>query len=140
MELQQFGPKQTDTGRFQSQQVMHKCCILIVELHEDPFSEEDCNLDTDYDSKQINNQTGNCKICGKFFKSQLQRHIKTVHEKKKPLKCFVESCETIDETRTCYICSKFFKLRADLKRHIFSCTDKICLLRSALNLKNLLQM
>jgi hypothetical protein len=58
------------------------------ELYEEILSKDDNNLHTK------NLQTGICKICGKFLKSKLQRHIETVHEKKKPLKCLVESCES----------------------------------------------
>ena len=52
-----------------------------------------------------------CHICSKVFtrKSDVNRHVLSIHEGKKPLKQY-----------PCHICSKVFQKKSDFKRHVLS--------------------
>ena len=80
----------------------------------------------------------NCEICNKLFlsKQSLKKHISSVHEAKKPLKCKFVRCDLCGRDFTskrnlhqhvklthdikCKICESGFDTRRDLVRHIAS--------------------
>ena len=77
--------------------------ITIKEdLYEEKSQSEDENLHSDNELTNSNENSGeekivpgsgNCHICGKFYKTDLKRHVASVHQKKKPFKCDIKSCK-----------------------------------------------
>jgi hypothetical protein len=72
------------------------------DLYEEKSRSEDENLHSDYELPNSEEESGeeviipgsgNCHICGKFYKTDLKRHVASVHKKKKPFKCLIKSCK-----------------------------------------------
>ena len=91
--------------------------------------------------KNVYKQSFRCEICEKYFKlkSQMQRHVKKVHEKASETKCdlcdktfydassllYILTVHKKVKNVQCKICNISFPLKGTLKRHILIVHEKI---------------